>query len=59
MNSAGYMGMDIVVWQDDTISKFTWVFVRDLHMEFSSVGSLMPLCFCLDEFTTWYVIIKL
>jgi len=59
MNSAGYMGMDIVVWQDDTISKFTCVFVRDPHMESISMASLMPLCFCLVEFTTWYAIIKL
>lgn len=57
LNSAGYMGMDIVVWQDDTISKFTWVFLWDPDMESSSMGSLMPLC--LDEFTTWYAIIKL
>jgi len=59
LHSAGYMGMGIVVWQDDTISKFTWVFIQDPDMESSSMGSLMPLCFCLDEFTTWYAIIKL
>jgi hypothetical protein len=53
------MGMGIVVWKHDTISKFTWVFVQDPDMQSSSMGSLMPLCFCLDEFTTWYAIIKL
>jgi hypothetical protein len=53
------MGMDIVVWQGDAISKFTWMFVLDLGMQSSSAGSVMPLCSCFNQFTTWYAIILL